>query len=57
MNIYWAIAKSSKYPTSTYVERIEAANDDEAIKKAEEWHREDIGPVYTLVVAKEIFNK
>ncbi len=56
MDIYWAIAESSKYP-NVYVERIEAASDDEAIKKAEKWHREDIGFAYTLVVAKEISKK
>ncbi|OGF61783.1 hypothetical protein A2662_04400 [Candidatus Giovannonibacteria bacterium RIFCSPHIGHO2_01_FULL_45_33] len=51
--IYWAIAKSEKYP-DVYVEKIDAKNDDEADKKAFEWNRDHNGFRYTYLVAKEI---
>jgi len=53
MNVYWAIAQSSKYP-GFCVKRIEAATDDEAFEKARVWHRDDLGFRYNYVVAKEI---
>ena len=53
MPIYWAIATSSKYP-DVYVKKIEAIDDADATEQAKKWHREDIGPRYEYVVAKEI---
>lgn len=53
MGKYWAIAQSDKYP-DIYVKEIEAKTQEEAVIIAKEWHKEDIGFRYNLVVTEEL---
>lgn len=53
MEKYWAIAQSDKYP-DIHVKEIKAKTQEEAVIIAKEWHKEDIGFPYNLVVTKEL---
>lgn len=54
MNTYWAIATSSHFGGDTRVKEIKENTDDDAIREANVWKKDDLGFDWKIVVAKQI---